>query len=189
MTILNAFIAANRMLIAADTMCWDPKTGKRHDGFTKIVPLSGIHAIVASRGDMSFLRTLVGTLLLTSASLEEIAEGLGSGLCEHIATKLETGDQEVLFAGWSRAQSRMRAWEYKVRGAKSCDSREIIGAYISPNDVWDGSDPDTEERMSVLARRQCAWMRENKPDLATGGNLVLMELTQDLITIARGVSL
>jgi hypothetical protein len=125
MTAFAISLEPRKLIVAGDTLAYTPD---RHDGrplgfISKVIPLPHINSVMFSRGMYQITMQAAAKLMLSPflMSIEAAASGLAAVLrdcskayaAEHsIADYTAFGLLELVLAGWSKKQKRMRLWYY-----------------------------------------------------------------------------
>ena len=209
MSILNAWVSAERAVVGVDTAASiaavaSPGRSEGASHATKLLPLAHLNAIVAIRGNATFLATLAAILLMhplrDGDQLLEALPGVLPAAFQALiaamranghdtadaATSAALAQQEIVLVAWSPSRRRFLGREYVQQDpARGFVADEIAPEYSAP---WDPSlppHPDFSNRvtMTAYARLQVKLLREKAPGVAAGGRFIVTELRPGRIQI------
>jgi hypothetical protein len=191
-TILNALVTTDRVLLCTDTAVVTPDRLLRADQ-SKIFYLPHANVAMGGRGVQRLtLDLFAGAWMNLIGSLDQLEDAWApAALDEYFGQLLASARQngvdlgrstgsEVLVAGFSHRRNCMIALRYVAQAGGRFVKNVVNGCVIAPNcdlDVIPAMDSITA--MAALARRQIAYWTEREPQEAFGGRLVFADLQRD----------
>lgn len=186
MTILNAWIVRDEVIVATDTVC------QLHDGSrglaSKVHSIVHLNALLAGRGHSGFINFLTMLCLQARAeTIDELLSAMPELLIQAEAVvppDFTIGGEpgyEILIAGWSDRRSRMIMHAFMHRDGKRYDV--AVDHVVSP---WDSSMPEIPKHHSKLEhifKAQVRWLTADAGPAAGGGTLVVCRLTKTGMSI------
>lgn len=191
MSLIQCWIEDDRARVAVDTRANPGGAFSDSDEMSKLIPLPHAGVVVAFRGSMLGFFNLLAQLLLTQGNggFDEISSALSRRVSDAHSRwpeglPPEAGKFEFWMVGYSAQVARMACMVSAVSLAHgTSDAVEIKsnaphapGFKLIPNLGDDAG-------MHELARRQVEWMREHSSAEATGGRLLIAEITRDSILV------
>lgn len=185
MTILNVWIEDERALLAVDTISHHSFGGMILS--SKVVPLVHANTLIAYRGsNLAFLQLFAQIMLdRETSSYDQIVDSITMTAARASANWQPTAPAgslaQIYVVGWSEATDRFEGRSYDI---------DLSEGWIDPHSAIDrcrltpGSGIEavpslgSPEAMMAVARHQLEWMHKTTPAEATGGQLVLAELTR-----------
>lgn len=209
-SILNIVLIAEAALVCIDTDVRFAPTGEHIGHTSKLIPLVHLNAVLAYRGALLFFARVIGGCLFPVKGFDELVEALPSLLGKCYSTfrdselrLLQPGReladqereildcQEVSLVGWSRKRERIVGYRWLQESPSSgFEELEITVGTVGPL-IPNMPEPDFVHRASMMAyaRIQRAWIREHRPLWSGGGNLVIVEIRRDRMSIEQACDL
>lgn len=188
MSLLNVWVEPGRALVAVDT---ETKTEHGRRDSSKLVVLPAERMVLACRGNLYVLHAIVQPILGLAGGLDGVLELGLPELCNYIAAEQvglggNFAEAEVVIVGWSAREQRI-VGHACVRGAQEPNFKlmRIDPWRLGPHAGWQKAPPlpDCEEHMEAIARTQVRYMRQNHPDCAIGGRLLIAAVSEDAISV------
>jgi len=162
---------------------------------SKLCAIPHAGCVTAGRGGIAAFWTL-NSLILRMPSLHDfdsIVEGM-SGMVDWLAHNIQIPTDgfdsviEVFLLGWSDAARRMNASRFEIDLRNNRCERTPVGQRLItppwPRDCRYGFHGlATDDAMLEVAQQQLQWMTENVPADATGGRLLVAEVTRHEIRL------
>ncbi|MFA6312334.1 MAG: hypothetical protein WC681_12705 [Sterolibacterium sp.] len=203
MSIVQAFVHPDCGIVCADTEA-GPDDGPYIE-VSKLIPLPHMNAVIAGRGVMLFLASVVTGAFAAGCDFDELARQmpdllkLASDKAVELAPKLvagaltseEAGCGEVVIVGYSPARARIVGHHFRRQTlAEGFIANNNITHFVAPS--WADADlnlqnvsvPPSKEYIKTLALAQLRLTRERETaGIATGGRLIYAEIRQSGMTI------
>ena len=191
MSLFQAWIEPERALVAVDTLAYD----HNHGGISEVLKMAALpHAqcVMACRGSQhAFLQLLAHAWLAPgystydklAACVPQLVEWASAQFPESLPDAI--AQCELTLVGWSDAGQRMAGTSYVVDlKANTCQAQgEIDYCRVGPA-VVNKVPAEFDDALALkVARLQVAWVQDNAPDQATGGRLLIAELSRREIVI------
>lgn len=184
MSLLQIWVEPDHARVAVDTVGLSSITGQQRD-MCKLFPLPHAGVVLAFRGvDIGFFQVF-GQCVLVGA---DNFDGLVDAMPQHIAdasTRVPPGIDpaalacELHIVGYSERAGRMAGATFQVElDGSRCDPRHMTGPCRLGPGFNDSPHLGSDAAMLATARRQLAWIREHEPERATGGQLLVAEVTR-----------
>lgn len=189
MTILNAHVTADRVLLCTDTAVVSPDRSSRAE-LSKIFYLPHANIAMAGRGVQELtLGLFQGAWMNRIANLDQLEDLWTNAALDGFFAQLQammkeqghsTGSAaggELLMAGWSHRRGRMTALHY-VKNAGEQYAKAVRDTGLIAPDCKLTARPamDSIAAMAELARRQIAHWTARAPDEGFGGRLAFADL-------------
>jgi hypothetical protein len=198
MTILNAWVSPERVIVAMDT-AGDGSCGPNRESgeVSKMIPLVHASCIFAGRGSTDFMRWAFEAFHTQPRSdFDSIAVGIPSALAIARAQMIEMIErhgisdyplaQSFFVFGWSHHRQRMAGVHWKIDADRNSKYSNIGDSYIAPWTSELGEAPlmvPSDDELLAMARRQAAHFQLLYPGAGFGGRLVVAEITQGSMLI------
>jgi len=187
MTILNAIVSPEKVLLSADTLTRLQHSGKESKT-TKIFLLPHLRAIIAGTGTNELAPALQMTLL--NVPDFDTAEIMLRSAISELYSKIKNQDrvkiaerQGIFIAGLSVSRDRfIGRWAFQMNELNGFEIHEVE-FLLTP---WEGPyppAPSTDRDLVELARHQYKIFQATRPDAVFGGDLVVAELTKNAIKL------
>lgn len=195
MSILNVWIEPEVALVGVDTATSLIGNDGTMLEYSKMFPIVHANTVVAGRGNSIFLSTLFVMCngrgdfdslveempLLLQLAFDQIKD------LPLLAPPEGIDRQMIVLVGWSSKLGRVAGRDFiQEDRARGFVAGEITPHHLAP---WDESfavlpDPKTAQDMLTLYRAQVSFMRENAPQAAAGGRLIVARIARQGMTIA-----
>lgn len=191
MSLLNVWVEPGRALVAVDT---ETDIAGEHMDASKLVVFPADRMVVACRGNLGVLNGMLPVLHGMPGGVDSIAPVLAA-VCSDMAGRIDGHsvqaggpgftEAEVVIAGWSEREQRIVGHVCtRLAGEAAFALSRIDSWRIGPNADWQRVlPPDCREHMEAIASKQVRFMREQHPDCAIGGRLLMAEVTEREISV------
>lgn len=193
MSILNALLAPDRLIVAVDTFAEDALTALPSSA-AKLLLIPQYHIVLATRGRAQFLRRVYDVCLQASFrsdfSLDRLSLELGSTIdrlwpsyvegAEEAGLALHQLRTEIVLGGWSVNERRMVATAFAKHAAETPTLiQPLIDGLASPGEPLRGRansfDPGEILGAGVL---QANYLNERSGRQVAGGSLLVAQLRE-----------
>lgn len=190
MSLINAFHLGDHTLVGADTDAVFPDGARGN--VSKLMCLPHLGAVIAGRGSMAFLQK-VHAEFSTISSFDLVAECAELMMLYALAMQSEIDvhkdcvkGAEMILSGYSEKYGKVVIHVFRCsdKGVDSEAHLDVSNAII-PGDLGVSLDGITASREGLvdLTRRQVMAIRENSPDSAAGGYLLVAEVRHSKVTV------
>jgi hypothetical protein len=193
MSLVQVWLEDERARVAVDTCVYRtaPGVGEEVGVGSKLIALPHAGLVLAFRGaDLAFFQVFAQLYLTAGNDSFDETVGVLPVRVQHAASQFPRGlspmasSCELHVVGYSRKEQRFASvlFEVDLRAGKA-EATPLTGpCRVAPgfNSVPALS---TDEGMMELARAQLAWMRDNEPKRATGGRLLVADVTHASVSI------
>lgn len=193
MSLVQIWIEKDKARVAVDTVvyrCSAPGAELVKSESSKLLALPHAGVVLAYRGvDAAFFQVLQQVFLSGDSGYDAIAHSMPERVRDattHVPPEVprEATSCEVHLVGYSACRAAFAATSYAVDlSAGKCESRPLSGPCRLVPGFASAPELGTNEAMLSVARQQLAWMEINTPREATGGRLLVAELTREGISL------
>ncbi|GAB3356201.1 hypothetical protein [Lysobacter tyrosinilyticus] len=195
MSLIQIWLERDKARVAVDTLARPGGARQSMGHVSKLIPLTHAGVVLAYRGsDLAFFQVFAQFFLtpgnddfdsIESAMPTRFMHAYGQFLinASSVPTHADVSC-ELFLVGHSRLQQKMACTQFNLnlRTGKAVPMPMKGNCRLAPG-FENVPELTTDEAMQEVAARQIAWMRENAPKVATGGRLLIAELTRDSVVI------
>lgn len=195
MSILTVTVEPSRVLVAVDSIVITEQ-GQRFS-VSKLMLIPQENVILAMRGNVFVLHNVFLQCFTRLWTFDQCLEQAAALFKEQLAA-LETegkkqgipeafycGSQELVIAGYSESHLKLRAVRFSKAEDGGASVKEITDGFLAPGAAFTEAPatPTTDAEIRSIAERQMRWMRAEEPEQASGGKLIVAELTRRQSTV------
>jgi hypothetical protein len=188
MSLVQVWLENDRARVAVDTLYTMPGVGMAEG--SKLLPLPHAGTVFAYRGAFGAFALVFAYLYVAQTdSFDSIIAGVPNCVLQakaNLHPDAAAWEFELHVVGYSDELQRFSSMLFLVdlkagtAEAKPLNGPCRVGPAINPV-----PELNNDAAMFEVARAQVAWMRDNEPELATGGRLLIAELTRAAITVKQ----